>query len=707
MEEEDNDFNSEMYYIEEENEDEEKNAQKDKDKDKLLGYEILEQDKVLKSRESLIQQFIECSCLNYDEAELVLNHFNWNYDKLVDLWYDNTEEIKMDSHIEQSPESIVNITEYYQNNQLYENMCVICGDIKEPENYLFLKCEHKACKDCMTSYLFDKLFSEPQNVLSTFCPLKGCNLYITRTMFKKCIHDEEMLKIYDENVENIYLSKNKNIKKCINKNCKYLIKSDSNIAQEIKCKCGSSFCFHCLEEYHSPCFCDMVKQWKLLEKEIQMSTDCPKLKKEITCKNCYNTLKKEKVTNHVKCKCGAEFCLFCESNWNKHKNNCYDGISGKNKFYKYYKIVINIEHDFSFIQTLKVKINDYISELEKKAIISESECLKEAMDLVEEFYRFYKYLSIFQYFLLYDADDKFLEYNFSTLYSNVSQMLEYLEFDDIPNIFKSNTPERRYKFIELRQKILYLIKSIKVYQNNIIEEIAQNVFGRIDFKLLEEPVTSVTWSNVITSEKPVQFIIDIVNSNDFSFNNNKSKFSYIRCNSSYMSKDDEFIMKLYSYGFAFVQTKYLRTGEIDNFNYYGNLTEKDIKSSVCCLQHAIFRNNNVKNGKEVYRAIKTFRFPTYIKEKSKFYFREFLSTSTNRQFSTNWLGGVGTFLIITITNNGTNGHKNYCYYIEDISCCKGQYEVIFACHCSFILEKIERTKNIDFVYLTCEGYLFD
>jgi hypothetical protein len=58
------------------------------------------------------------------------------------------------------------------------------------------------------------------------------------------------------------------------------------------------------------------------------------------------------------------------------------------------------------------------------------------MDLVEEFYRYYKYLSIFRYFLLYDVDDNFLEYNFSTLYSNVSQMLEYLEFDDIPNILE-------------------------------------------------------------------------------------------------------------------------------------------------------------------------------------------------------------------------------------------------------------------------------
>ena len=69
--------------------------------------------------------------------------------------------------------------------------------------------------------------------------------------------------------------------------------------------------------------------------------------------------------------------------------------------------------------------------------------------------------------------------------------------------------------------------------------------------------------------------------------------------------------------------------------------------------------------------------------------------------------GKGTFLIITITNNGTDGHKNYCYYIEDITVCKQQYEVIFACHCSFILNKIERTQNIDYVYLTCEGYLFD
>ena len=64
-------------------------------------------------------------------------------------------------------------------------------------------------------------------------------------------------------------------------------------------------------------------------------------------------------------------------------------------------------------------------------------------------------------------------------------------------------------------------------------------------------------------------------------------------------------------------------------------------------------------------------------------------------------------LIITIKNNGTNWYKNYCCYIEDISISKYQYEVLFASHCYFIVNKIERRKDIDYAYLTCMGYLLN
>ena len=217
---------------------------------------------------------------------------------------------------------------------------------------------------------------------------------------------------------------------------------------------------------------------------------------------------------------------------------------------------------------------------------------------------------------------------------------------------------------------------------------------------------------VITTKTPVDYIISAIKSNDFSFYKliNDNRFSAIKVYTSdnETTKYYYFVIRVYSsvyYGFI---TEYLRTGKIlDKFYGCSGFTESQLKSFICCLQKAIYRNKNVKNGQIVYRAIRTFRFPLVIKVGDKFYFREFLSTSTQKQFSMNWLQGCGTFLIITITNNGTNGHSNYCYYIENITYCKNQYEVLFASHCLFTLTKIERQEKIDYVYLECEGNEFE
>ena len=64
-------------------------------------------------------------------------------------------------------------------------------------------------------------------------------------------------------------------------------------------------------------------------------------------------------------------------------------------------------------------------------------------------------------------------------------------------------------------------------------------------------------------------------------------------------------------------------------------------------------------------------------------------------------------MIIKIKNNGTNGHPNYCYYIEDITYTKNQYEVLISSHCYFTVTKVIRGNKIDYVSLACEGYLID
>ena len=65
-------------------------------------------------------------------------------------------------------------------------------------------------------------------------------------------------------------------------------------------------------------------------------------------------------------------------------------------------------------------------------------------------------------------------------------------------------------------------------------------------------------------------------------------------------------------------------------------------------------------------------FPKDIGIGSKFYLQEFVSTSLKKNFSEEWIEHKGTIFIITIKNNGTNGHPNYCYYIEDITISKIQ-----------------------------------
>ena len=139
-----------------------------------------------------------------------------------------------------------------------------------------------------------------------------------------------------------------------------------------------------------------------------------------------------------------------------------------------------------------------------------------------------------------------------------------------------------------------------------------------------------------------------------------------------------------------------------------SITETDLKSWIYCLQKSLSNYKNVEEDTIVYRGIKIFKFPPDIGVGSKFYLREFLSTSKDKLFSEKWLEGLsGTFMTINIKNNGTNGHINYCSYIESITYTPKQEEVLFCSHCYFTITKINRNDFIDFVELICEGCFID
>ena len=159
--------------------------------------------------------------------------------------------------------------------------------------------------------------------------------------------------------------------------------------------------------------------------------------------------------------------------------------------------------------------------------------------------------------------------------------------------------------------------------------------------------------------------------------------------------DYDYVLKLYSQ--ASTINSFLR----DPISY----TTPDSKSNVWCLHKAISQNvNNVENGTLVYRGV-CFKLPDNIGVGMKFYFPEFLSTSTDINIAKD-IAGSGTLMYITIQNNGANGKKVYCRNIEYISDYPFQKEILFTSYCQFRVTKIEKTLNLDLLYLTCEGHNF-
>ena len=229
--------------------------------------------------------------------------------------------------------------------------------------------------------------------------------------------------------------------------------------------------------------------------------------------------------------------------------------------------------------------------------------------------------------------------------------------------------------------------------------------------LLKEQYCSPLLPNdsLITSIHPVSYIIKAMRSKDYSFYNLKKEKRFKFIKEAIRNNNDFFVISLYtSVYFGFIN-EYLRSQNVlEFFRKHKGFTEEQLKSWIYCLNLALSRNKNVKDFQVAYRAISNYKFPDNINKGDKFYLREFISTSKSKKFCKDWLrDNEGTLLEITIKNNGTNGHPNYCFYIDDIlTVSKGQEEILISSHCSYTITEIKRGK-VDEISLICEGNLIN
>ena len=379
---------------------------------------FISESDIISEREKMILEATEKLFLERNQAILAMIYYKWNIDNL-DNWYEDVEQNKINAGIELSPQK----KEEFKKNGIesFGDNCLVCFEEKNDDFYC-LNCGHQFCADCWKDYLIEKLKS-PLGALQVKCLQEGCTCIVPEQIFKKFVQDKVLIEKLDKAISKNFINRNEDLKQCPNPHCHLYSKSNMHSAREIKCKCGTSYCFKCSKESHRPCTCEMFEKWNNLnsnskndEKWIMANTkECP---------HCHQKIEKSQGCNYMYCDpkaggCGHAFCYVCETDWAKHSQdhfNCNKYTEAvKNKENNAKKIKAQLKrYDFYFsrfidnekaVDIVDKKLREEIGEklnilvTLKNLTIMETQFIVEALETVINGKRLLKNTYIFGYFM--------------------------------------------------------------------------------------------------------------------------------------------------------------------------------------------------------------------------------------------------------------------------------------------------------------------
>jgi len=276
------------------------------------GFSCLSPEEIVQTRKKQIQEIAELLVISASNASNLLYHYQWKTEVLHQRYWDSPEEVMREAGL------VCAAPDADDEAKLSgEGECLVCCETVEGDECCALRCRHRFCRDCWSSYLTVKI--KEGEVTRINCPALNCKYTVPDPVVQKLV-DKELYEKYLRFVTKSFVEDNAQITWCPAPRCGNAITTEMVHGRIVQCHCGFRFCFSCHHEAHVPASCEQVKLWgKKCSDDSETghwlganTKDCPR---------CGVFVEKNGGCNHMTCRqCGYEWCWLCLKQWKGHSD---------------------------------------------------------------------------------------------------------------------------------------------------------------------------------------------------------------------------------------------------------------------------------------------------------------------------------------------------------------------------------------------------